>query len=315
LSGPGAIVVTGATGLVGRRLVAALAGAGTSVRALSRDAAASGFGPGVAVVGWDGLHVSRETLLRADAVVHLSGEPIFAGRLTPARKRRLRESRIESARSIARAIAALPEAERPGVLVSASAVGYYGSRGDEILDEAADPGAGFLADLCRDWEDAARAAEEFGVRVVRVRLGIVLAREGGALPRLALPFRLGLGGRLGDGRQWFPWVHADDVIGILRAAIADPAWRGAVNAVAPEPVTNAELTRTLGRVLHRPSLLAVPAFALRAVLGGDLALELLGSRRVEPRAALARGYAFAYARLEDALEAELCHPRRAGAAT
>jgi uncharacterized protein (TIGR01777 family) len=302
---PDAVVVTGATGLVGRRLVAALTGGGASVRALSRDASAGGFGRGVAVVGWNGRNVPSETLVRSDAVVHLAGEPLFAGRLTAARRRRLRESRIESARSIANAIAALPEDERPGALVCASAVGYYGSRGDEVLEETARPGEGFLAELCTAWEEAARAAEEFGVRVVSVRIGIVLAREGGALPRLVAPFRLGLGGRLGDGRQWFPWVHADDVVGILQAAINDDAWRGPVNAVAPEPVTNADLTSALGRVLRRPTFFAVPAFALRAALGEDLAVELLGSRRAVPRAALDRGYAFAYGRLEEALAAEL----------
>jgi uncharacterized protein (TIGR01777 family) len=305
LSGSGSVVVTGATGLIGRRLVAALSDSGRGVRALSRDATAGGFGPGVAVVSWNGLHVASETLVGAAAVVHLAGEPVFAGRLNGARRRRLRESRIESARSIANAIAALPEGGRPGTFVCASAVGYYGSRGDEELDEAAGPGSGFLADLCVDWEEAARSAEEYGTRVVCLRIGIVLAREGGALPRLALPFRFGLGGRLGDGRQWFPWVHADDVVGIVEAALADPAWRGAVNAVAPELVTNAELTHAVGRALHRPSFLAVPAFALRAALGEDLAVELLGSRRVLPRAALDRGYAFAHPRIEPALAREL----------
>ena len=184
------------------------------------------------------------------------------------------------------AIGALPAPQRPRVLVSASAVGYYGSRGDEILDEDAAPGQGFLAEVCRAWEAEALAAARHGVRCVVLRIGIVLAREGGALPRMALPFRAGLGGRLGDGRQWFPWIHADDVVSLIRAALRDDAYTGPVNAVAPEPVRNAELTRALARVLHRPALFAVPAFALRAALG-ELSGELLGQPPL-PAAARAR---------------------------
>jgi uncharacterized protein len=303
MGAPARVVVSGATGLVGRRLVAALAERGVAVRALTRHPG-EGRLPGAESVGWDGVHPGAEALAGCDAVVHLAGEPVFGGRPTPERRRRIRASRIDSSRALAAAIAALPGAMRPRALVCASAVGYYGSRGEERLDEAAAPGDGFLARVCVDWEAAAREAEPLGVRVVCLRIGIVLAREGGALPRMALPFRVGLGGRLGDGRQWVPWVHVDDLVGLAVAALADEAWSGPVNATAPEPVRNAELASALGRALHRPALLPVPALAIRLALG-ELAGELLDSRRVLPRAALARGFAFRYERIGDALAAEL----------
>lgn len=300
----GAVLVTGATGLIGRRLVDALLHEGHEVRALSRSGASAGLPAAVNVQSWNGRTLPPESIFRAEAVVHLAGEPVFGGRLTDERRRRIRESRVESTRQIAEAVAALPEADRPKTLVCASAVGFYGSRGDEVLEETAAPGEGFLADVCREWEAAAAEVEAHGVRRVSLRLGIVLAKGGGALPMMALPFRFGVGGRLGDGRQWFPWVHIDDVVGICLAALHDETYRGAVNVTAPAPVTNAELTRALGRTLNRPTLIPVPAFVLRAGLG-ELSDELLGSRRAHPAAALANGYAFAYTQLEDALAAEL----------
>lgn len=297
-------MVTGATGLVGRRLVVALRREGRSVRALTRDPASSSLESGVGLVGWNGLAVQPDTLRRTDAIVHLSGEPVFAGRLSATRRRRIRESRIESTLSIVEALGALPEADRPPVFLCASAVGYYGSRGDEVLDEAAAPGEGFLADVCVEWERAARGAEAHGVRTVMLRIGIVLSRRGGALPRLALPFRLGLGGRLGSGAQWFPWIHLDDLVGLALAALTEEGYRGPVNAVSPGVVTNAELTRAVGRTLRRPTPIAVPAFALRAALG-ELASELLGSRRVVPRAAEREGFSFSHPTLDEALGVEL----------
>ena len=189
-------------------------------------------------------------------------------------RRRIRSSRIDSTRSLVASLDALPHSERPATLVCASAVGIYGSRGDEQLDESSPPGRGFLADVCRDWEAAAFAAEERGLRVVTLRIGIVLSRRGGALPMMALPFRLGLGGRIGDGRQWVPWVHLDDLVSLIRETLNDTEWRGPVNATAPNPVRNALLTRSLARALHRPALLPVPAFALRTALG-ELSDELL----------------------------------------
>jgi uncharacterized protein (TIGR01777 family) len=299
------ILVSGASGLVGGRLLPSFARDGVAVRALTRR---PGAAPPLAAphrwVGWDGRDFPAGAVAGAAGVVHLAGEPVFAGRLTPARRARIRDSRIESTRSLVAAIGALPEPQRPRVLVSASAVGYYGSRGDQILGEDAGPGEGFLAEVCRAWEAEALAASRHAVRCVVLRIGIVLAREGGALPRMALPFRAGLGGRLGDGRQWLPWIHADDLVSLIRAALRDEGYTGAVNAVAPEPVRNAELTRALARRLHRPALFAVPAFALRAALG-ELSGELLGSRRCVPGVALARGFAFAHPGIDSALAAEL----------
>ncbi len=299
-------LVSGATGLVGRRLAARLLGDGSSVRALTRDLrrGAAALDSKVLLAHWDGVHVPANALSGADAVVHLAGEPVFGGLPGAARRRRVRDSRIESTRSLVTALGALPEAERPALLVCASAVGFYGSRGEETLDEDAAPGAGFLPELCRDWEAAAHSAEVHGVRSVSLRIGIVMAREGGALRAMARPFRLGLGGRLGSGRQWFPWIHIDDVVALIRAVADDPGYRGPVNAVAPQPVRNAELTKALAAVLRRPAVLPVPAFAVRAALG-ELAVELLGSRRVVPRQALERGFRFEYPSLETALAQEL----------
>jgi uncharacterized protein (TIGR01777 family) len=298
------VLVSGATGLIGSRLVPGLLRDGVQVRALSRRPPAPPPQHGPRYRAWDGLRVPPEALAGAEAVVHLAGEPVFGGLLTRRRRRRIRESRVDSTHSFVDAMAALPAGERPGVFVCASAVGIYGSRGDELLDEASRPGEGFLAELCRDWEDAARRAEEHGVRTVSLRLGIVLARTGGALAMLRLLFRAGLGGRLGDGRQWVPWIHVDDAVGLIRLALDDEGLRGPVNGVAPEPVRNAELTRALAAALGRPSFLAVPGVALRAALG-ELSGELLSSRRATPRAALARGYAFVHPRLDAALRAEL----------
>lgn len=299
-----AVLVTGATGLVGRRLVASLRGDGVPVRVVSRRAEPRGFGADVESIRWDGRELPAAALRGLGGLVHLAGEPIFGGRLTETRRRRIRASRVESTEALVAALGRLPESGRPDAFVCASAVGYYGSRGDRELAEDAEPGEGFLAEVCQAWEDAARGAEALGVRTVRLRTGVVLSHRGGALPLLALPFRLGLGGRLGDGSQWFPWIHLDDLVSLVRAALADARYRGPLNAVAPEPVTNAELTRTLGRVLSRPTLLPVPAVALRLALG-ELSRELLDSRRVVPRAARDAGFPFEHPSLEDALRTEL----------
>lgn len=298
------VLVTGATGLVGRRLVTSLRSDRVRVRVVSRRPRPGGFEAGVETLEWNGRRVLPETLRGARAVIHLAGEPVFGRRPTEAHKGRIRASRVESTDALVEALGTLPEEDRPETFVCASAVGYYGSGGDAELDESAAPGEGFLAEVCRAWEAAARRAEDAGVRVVSLRIGIVLSREGGALPLLALPFRLGLGGPLGDGRQWFPWIHRDDLVSLVRAALGDARYRGPVNAVAPEPVTNAELTRTLGRVLGRPTLMRVPAFAVRLALG-DLAGELLDSRRVVPRVAREAGFRFEHPSLEDTLREEL----------
>lgn len=300
------VLVSGATGLVGRRFCEAWAADTGPVRALTRNAraAAEGLRGDVSCVEWDGITPPEAALAECGAVVHLAGEPVFAGRLTSQRRRRIRSSRVDSTEAVVRTLAGLPAAQRPRLLVCASAVGYYGDRGDEELDETAGAGSGFLADVCRDWEAAARGAEAHGVRVVRLRIGIVLAQSGGALPRMVLPFRFGAGGRLGGGRQWFPWIQIDDLVALLRTIIEDGEIDGAVNATAPNPVRNSELTRALGRVLRRPTLLPVPAFALRLALG-ELADELLGSRRVLPERALDGGFVFAHPQIEGALRHEL----------
>jgi uncharacterized protein (TIGR01777 family) len=298
------ILVTGATGLVGRRLVASLRGDGRAVRIVSRSAAPAGFDADVEVATWNGRDVPREALTGLAAVVHLAGEPVFGPLPTAAHMRRVRTSRVESTESLVAALGELPEAERPECFVCASAVGYYGSRGDTPLDESAAPGEGLLAEVCTAWERAARGAESLGLRTVRVRIGIVLAREGGALTTIAQVFRVGLGGRLGDGRQYFPWIAIDDLIALLRAAIDDPRWSGAVNAVAPGVVTNAEFTRKLGRQLGRRTWLPVPAAVVRKALG-ELSGELLGSRRLVPRVAQELGFRFAYPELEPALREAL----------
>jgi uncharacterized protein len=296
------VLVTGATGLVGRRLVASLRGDGRSVRIVSRSVAPEGFDAGVEVASWNGRELPREAFAGIAAVVHLAGEPLFGPLPTAAHMRRVRASRVESTESLVRALGALSEGERPECFVCASAVGYYGSRGDTPLDESAEPGDGTLAEVCTAWERAARGAEALGVRTVRMRIGVVLASEGGALPMITQVFRVGLGGRLGDGRQWFPWIAIDDLIALIRAAIDDPRWSGAVNAVAPGVVTNADFTRALGQRLGRRTWLPVPAAMVRGALG-DLSGELLGSRRLIPRAAQERGFRFAYPELEPALRA------------
>jgi len=300
------LLVSGATGLIGGRLINAFGDAGPRVLALTRSPqrAAAALGARHATVAWDGLQVPREALAEADTLLHLSGEPLFGGLPTPGRLARIRASRVDSTRAIVAGIAALPAERRPRTLVCASAVGIYGSRGEEELPEEAPPGEGFLAELCRDWETAALSSAAYGVRVVCLRFGIVLAAEGGALALMARVFRLGLGGRLGSGRQWVSWVHADDAVGLVRRALGDADLRGAVNVVAPGCVRNQELTRALAARLRRPALLPAPGFAVKAALG-PLAGELLGSRRVVPRRAAQLGYAFAHPALEGALAKEL----------
>lgn len=300
------LLVSGATGLIGGRLLASLPATGPRIRALTRDPgrAPAALAARAELVGWDGLRVPSEALAGADAVLHLAGEPLFGGLPTPGRLRRIRRSRVDSTRSVVAAIAELPSEQRPAALVCASAVGIYGSRGDEELDERTPAGEGFTADLCRDWETAALAAAAYGLRVVTLRFGIVLAREGGALALLARLFRLGLGGRVGSGRQWVPWVHANDAVALVRRALEDAELRGALNVVAPGCVRNQDLTRALAARVNRPALLPAPALAVRLALG-PLAGELLGSRRVVPQRALAMGFLFAHPELSGALAQEL----------
>jgi uncharacterized protein (TIGR01777 family) len=290
------IAVTGATGFIGRSLCAELVRRGHQVVALTGDPErARTVLPAAEAVHWS--KGEPRPLPSVDAVVNLAGEPV-AGRWTPEKKRRLRESRVDGTRRLVAAIRAMDP--RPSVLVSVSAVGYYGDRGEETLTEASAPGDSFLAHLCRDWEAEAAQAEEIGVRVARLRLGVVLDRDGGALQQMLTPFRLGVGGPLGSGRQWFPWIHRADVVGLFLFALETPTAVGPVNAVAPEAVRNRDFTHTLGRILHRPTLLPAPPFALRLLLG-EFAGELLGSQHVVPDQARALGYPFRFPQLEPAL--------------
>lgn len=297
------LLVSGVTGLVGGRWLRGLEGT-RSIRALTRSPRPGRLPAPAEPLVWNGLDLPQGALEGVSGVVHLAGEPIFAGLPTSARRERMHASRVLSTESIVAGIGRLPAGERPRVLVCASAVGIYGERGEEELREEAAPGSGFLAELCRDWEAAARGAESHGVRVVSLRIGLVLAREGGALAALAWLFRLGLGGAVGSGRQWMPWIHADDVAGLIEFVLAEEAACGPVNAVAPSPVRNLEFTRALAAQLHRPALLRVPAFALRAGLG-PLAGELLDSRRVVPARACALGFRWQHGELAPALAQEL----------
>ncbi len=294
------VLVTGATGLVGRALVRDLLAHADDVVVVSRDpAGARALLPGIAGAhAWSPLAepLPVEALDGADAVVHLLGESI-AGRWTAAKKRAIRETRVESTRNVVEAFRSV--SARPAVLVSASAMGYYGSRGDQELDEESGPGEGFLADVAREWEAEASRAQELGLRVVVLRTANVLAPDGGTLSPLRRLFRLGLGGPMGSGRQWLPWVHVADEVGIIRLALTE-ALSGAVNVVAPGIVRQRDFARTLGRVLGRPALVPAPAWALRLVLG-ELAGESLSSQRMAPQAALAADYAFRFPDLELAL--------------
>jgi len=293
------VAVTGAGGLVGSRLLPILAAAGHEVLPLVRPES------GRAGVPWSperGLHHPPE-LVGTDALVHLAGANIAAGRWTPARKEAIRQSRVLGTRHLARDLATLDGG--PRILVCASAVGYYGDRGEEELDEDSPPGRGFLAEVCQEWEAAAATAREAGLRVVHLRIGMVLSGRGGALRRMLLPFRVGLGGPLGSGRQWLSWISLDDLAGIVLRALAEEDLAGALNAVAPEPVRQRDFARALGRALGRPAVLPAPAPLLRLALG-EMARELLlASTRVRPRRLAARQHDWRHPGLAAALAAAL----------
>jgi len=260
---------------------------------------------GARVARWDPESgaLDSSALAGVDAVVHLAGESVAGGRWTEAKKRRIRSSRVDGTRGLAASLARL---ERPPrVLVSASAVGYYGDRGAELLREGSAPGTGFLAEVCQEWETATEPAARARIRVVRLRIGMVVSRRGGALAAMLTPFRLGAGGPVGGGAQWVSWIAIDDLVAAILHALDTASLAGAVNAVAPEPVQNRELARTLGRVLGRPALLPLPAFAARLLLGQMADELLLASARVEPARLQATGFAFRHPTLEDALRHEL----------
>jgi uncharacterized protein (TIGR01777 family) len=281
------ITVTGASGFLGRHLVEELKAEAHDVHVLGRGR-------------WDtvsGQEPPRESLEHAGAVVHLAGEPV-AQRWTAETKKRIRTSRVDGTRHLVNALSTL--SRRPKVLVSASAIGFYGDRGDEILTEQSGSGIGFLAQVTEEWESAARIAEALGIRVVLLRFGMVLGKDGGALAKMLPIFRWGLGGKLGSGRQWMSWIHVADVTALIRHALITDALRGPINATAPNPVTNADFTRTLAGALHRPGIFPVPAFALKLAFG-EMASVILASQRVLPTAAEAAGFHFQYPILAGAL--------------
>jgi uncharacterized protein (TIGR01777 family) len=301
------VTVTGATGLIGPALVAALLEGGTQVTVLSRDpdrvrARFGASGP-VEGVGWDLMQepVPAGALEGRDAVVHLAGENV-AQRWTSKAKQAIRESRVRGTRHLVEGLRGTER--RPPLLLSASAIGYYGAHGEEPLDEDAPAGNDFLADVCAAWELEAARAKELGLRVVQVRTGVVLDRHGGALQRMLPAFRLGVGGPVAGGRQYISWIHRDDLIGIMLAALADERWSGPVNATAPEPVPNRDFSRALGRALRRPALLPVPGAALR-LLYGEMAEIVTTGARVVPAKPLVLGYEFRHPRLPEALTSAL----------
>jgi uncharacterized protein len=288
------VLISGATGLIGSALVPELEAKGHTVTRLSRSRA------GADTIRWDPSAGTIEGDLEGtEAVVHLAGESIAQGRWSPDKKRRILDSRVQGTRLLAEGIAVLPDP--PKVMVSTSAVGYYGDRGDEVLTEESASGADFLARVCREWEAAAEPARQAGIRVVYPRLGIVLSPEGGALGTTLPIFKLGGGGKIGSGRQWWSWVALDDVVGSIVHALTDDSVEGPVNVGSPNPMTNAEYTKVLGKVLGRPTVLPLPAPAARVMLGEVADALLLASQRMEPAKLKATGYDFRYPQLEGAL--------------
>lgn len=289
-------LITGATGFVGQHLAKKIPGAVLAGRSMEKIHKI--FGKREARQ-WDGSrNIGPSFLDGVDTVYHLAGESIFKGRWNTLKKERIRDSRVEGTRNLVDVISKIQN--RPATLVCSSAIGYYGSRGEEKLTEHSFPGDDFLAQVCMDWEKEALRAEEYGVRVVLIRIGVVLGTDGGALEQMLIPFKLGLGGRLGSGRQYMSWIHIDDLIAIMLHAGENANLQGAINAVAPKPVTNKEFTALLAKSLQRPAILPAPGFALKLALG-EFATVLLGSQRVVPEVLQKAGYAFAFPQLQDAL--------------
>lgn len=296
------IAVTGASGFIGSALVTSLENDGHDViRFVRREPSGAGQ------ARWDPAAgtIDRDALERADAVVHLAGEGIGEKRWTDAQRRKILESRVQGTSTVARGLADIAADGKQRTLVSGSAVGYYGLRGDEILTEESSAGAGFLADVCKQWEASAEPAEAAGVRVVYLRTGIVLGPSG-ALGRMLPLFKLGLGGKLGSGKQWWSWISLPDEVGLIRHAIDTAGLSGPMNATAPHPATNAEITKTLAKVLNRPAIVPVPAFALSVVMGKELTDEvIMAGQRVLPEVAQTSGYAFRHPTLEEGLRAAI----------
>jgi uncharacterized protein (TIGR01777 family) len=294
------ILISGSHGLVGSALIQSLEAQGHEVFRLVRYAPNSR-----SEIEWspDRYSIALARIEGFDAVVSLAGESIAEGRWTDEKKRRIRESRVKGTKLLGDALANLTAP--PRTFICASAIGYYGNRGDELLTEESARGDGFLSDVCAEWEQATSLAAEKGIRVVNSRFGIILDQEGGALKKMLPPFRMGVGGKLGSGKQWMSWITLDDVVGALNFALTNEAVRGPVNYVAPNPVTNVEFTKTLGEVLSRPTLFPVPAFAIKLLFGEMGEALLLGSQRVKPTRLEQAAYEFKHAQLEQGLRAVL----------
>jgi uncharacterized protein len=294
----GRVLVTGASGLLGSALVPTLKARGYEVTRLVRGQAS-----GKDEIRWDSAQpLLPEAASGFDAVVHLAGESV-ATRWSAAKKTKIRESRVAGTRTLVHALA--KAAKRPRVLISASAIGFYGDRGDDVLNEKSPAGAGFLADVCREWEAATQPAVDAGIRTIHIRTGIVLSAQGGALKKMLPPFRMGLGGRLASGRQWMSWIHIQDWTGAVHHILKNDLLQGAVNMVAPRPVQNTDFTETLASVLSRPAIFPLPAFAIQTLFGQMGEEVLLASQRVEPARLVTSGYPFQCSDLRKALEALL----------
>lgn len=292
------VLVSGASGLIGRALVPSLKARGCEVARLVR-------GPAVVddQIRWDPTRPpSPEGISGFDAVIHLAGETVV-GRWTNAKQAKIRESRVAGTRNLAQSLA--KTAKRPRVLITASAIGYYGDRAEEVLNEKSPSGAGFLAEVCREWETANQPATDAGIRTVQLRTGMVLSADGGALQKMLPPFRMGVGGKLASGRQWMSWIHIQDWVGAVHHILKNDLLQGPVNMVSPKPVTNAEFTEILASVLSRPAIFPVPAFAAKLLFGQMAQEVLLASQRVEPARLVTSGYPFHYSELRKALEAVL----------
>lgn len=290
------VLMSGASGLLGTVLSQALETRGDGVTALARKEALSNEKQ----ISWQpGRALDPALVSGFDAVIHLAGESVV-GRWTTAKKQRIRDSRVLGTRTLAEAAARA--AQKPAIFLAASAIGYYGNRDDEILGETSSSGTGFLAETCREWEAAAGPVQQAGIRLIHARIGVVLSKKGGALDKMLLPFRLGFGGRLGSGKQWWSWIHIDDIVGAMLHIMNNENVRGAVNLTSPNPVTNSEFTSILGKALSRPVIFPVPEFALQLALGEMGKEVLLGSQRVQPRKLIGDGYSFKFPQLSGALE-------------
>src|SRR5712691_488002 len=293
------IVIAGASGLVGSALVPLLKSEGAQVTRLVRSAAESGE------IEWhpDRGSIDAPALEGFDAVINLAGDGIADGRWTEEKKRRILDSRVNGTRLLSETMANL--SRKPVTFINASAIGFYGSRGDELVDEDSGPGEGFLASVCRQWESATAPAEQAGIRVVKLRLGVILAKDGGILGSMLRPFKLGLGGKVGSGEQIISWVAMDDVVAAISFILQNESLRGPINVVAPQPVTNGEFTKTLGSVLSRPTFMTMPAFAARLAFGEMADEMMLSSTRVAPKVLEEAGFKFQYPELEGAVRAML----------